>query len=61
MTHDLRARSAEEVFEDHPRLAGEHRSDEDIERTISPDCVVLERRGVFRGRADAAGRLRDRR
>ena len=49
MTEDLRGRSAEEVFEDHLRLAGEHRFDEDIERNISPDCVVLERRGIFRG------------
>ena len=49
MTQDLRARSAEEVFEDHLRLAGEHRFDEDVERNLSPDCVVLERRGIFRG------------
>jgi hypothetical protein len=50
MSEDLRARSAEEVFEDHLRLAGEHRFDEDVERNVSPDCVVLERRDVFRGR-----------
>jgi hypothetical protein len=50
---DLRARSAREVFEDHLRLAGEHRFDEDIERNIAPDCVILERRGVFRGRDGA--------
>jgi hypothetical protein len=50
MSEDLRARSAEEVFEDHLRLAGEHRFDEDVERNVSPDCVVLERRGAFRGR-----------
>jgi hypothetical protein len=49
MSEDLRARSAEEVFEDHLRLAGAHRFDDDIERNVSPDCVVLERRGVFRG------------
>lgn len=47
---DLRCRSAEEVFEDHLRLAREHRFDEDIERNVSPDIVVLERRGIFRGR-----------
>ncbi len=35
MGDDLRARSAEEVFEDHLRLAGEHRFDEDIEHNIS--------------------------
>ena len=49
MTQHLRARSAEKVFDDHLRLAGEHRFDEDVERNISPDCIVLERRGVFRG------------
>ena len=27
--------------------------DEDIERNVSPDCVVLERRGVFHGRDGA--------
>jgi hypothetical protein len=47
---DLRARTTEEVFEDHLRLAGEQRFEEDIERNVAPDCVVLERRGVFRGR-----------
>jgi len=49
MDEDLRARSAEEVFDDHLRLAGEHRFDEDIQRNVSPDCIVLERRVVFRG------------
>lgn len=54
MTHEqLRGRSAEEVFEDHLRLAGEHRFDEDIERNVSPHCVILERRGIFRGREGA--------
>lgn len=50
MTDDLRRRSAAEVFEDHLQLAGEHRFEEDIERNVSPDIVVLERRGIFRGR-----------
>lgn len=50
MTNDLRHRSTTEVFEDHLRLAGEHRFEEDIERNVSPDIVVLERRGIFRGR-----------
>lgn len=50
---DLRARFVREVFEDHLRLAGAHRFDEDIERNVSPDCVLLERRGVFRGREGA--------
>jgi len=49
MAENLHARSSEEVFEDHLRLAGKHRFEEDIERNVSPDCVVLERRGVFRG------------
>jgi hypothetical protein len=50
MVEDLRRRSAAEVFEDHLRLAGEHNFEEDIERNVSPDIVVLERRGIFRGR-----------
>ena len=49
MAENLRARSLEEVFEDHLRLAAEHQFEEDIERNLSPDCVVLECRGVFRG------------
>ncbi|MFI7644461.1 hypothetical protein ACIBTZ_00070 [Micromonospora sp. NPDC049460] len=51
MDEDLRARSAQEVFEDHLRLAAEHRFAEDLARNVSPSCVVLERRGVFRGHA----------
>jgi hypothetical protein len=50
MTEDLRSRSPEAVFDDHLRLAGEHRFEEDIERNVSPNCIALERRGVFRGR-----------
>lgn len=53
MTDDLRRRSPPEVFEDHLRLAGEHRFDEGIERNVSPDIVILERRGIFRGREGA--------
>ncbi|MCZ2818530.1 nuclear transport factor 2 family protein [Modestobacter sp. VKM Ac-2984] len=49
MEDDLRKRSTEEVFADHLRLAGEHRLEDDIARNVAPDCVVLERRGVFRG------------
>jgi hypothetical protein len=49
----MRWRSAAEVFEDHLRLAGEHRFEEDIERNVSPDIVILERRGIFRGREGA--------
>jgi hypothetical protein len=53
MLDDLRHRSAPEVFDDHLRLASEHRFNEDIERNVSPHIVILERRGVFRGRAGA--------
>ncbi len=53
MMGDLRCRSAAEVFDDHLRLAAEHRFEEDIERNTSPDIVVLERRGIFRGRTGA--------
>lgn len=49
MTKDLRTRTAREVLDDHLRLAAEHRFVEDIARNVAPDCVVLERRGVFRG------------
>jgi hypothetical protein len=50
MSPDLRSRSTEEVFEDHLRLAKEHNFEDDVERNVSPDIVVLERRGIFRGR-----------
>jgi hypothetical protein len=53
MIDDLRRRSAAVVFEDHLRLAGEHQFEEDIERNVSPDIVILERRGIFRGREGA--------
>lgn len=49
MAEVLRRRSPEEVFNDHLRLAAEHRVEEDIRRNLAPDCVVLERRGVFHG------------
>lgn len=53
MAENLRHRSAGEVFDDHLQLAGEHRFEEDIERNVAPGCVILERRGVFRGRDGA--------
>jgi hypothetical protein len=53
MTDPLRRRTAREVFDDHLSLAAEHRFDEDIERNVAPDCVILERRGVFHGRDGA--------
>ncbi|AYF27001.1 SnoaL-like polyketide cyclase [Micromonospora tulbaghiae] len=49
MTEQLRARPAREVLDEHLRLSNEGRFAEDIERNVSPDCVVLDRRGVFRG------------
>lgn len=56
MNEDLRARATAEVFDDHLRLAAQHRFDEDIERNVAPDCVILERRGIFHGQ-DGARRL----
>lgn len=53
MTDQLRARSPQEVFDDHLQLAAEHRFDEDIERNVAPHCVILERRGIFHGRDGA--------
>jgi hypothetical protein len=53
MNEALRARSPEEVFDDHLRLAAEHRFREDITRNVAPDVVILERRGIFRGREGA--------
>ncbi len=50
---DLRSRSPQEVFDDHLELAAEHRFEEDIERNVAPDCVILDRRGVFHGRDGA--------
>lgn len=53
MCHDLRQRPPEGVFDDHLGLAAEHRFEEDIERNVAPDCVILERRGIFHGRQGA--------
>lgn len=53
MRDDLRQRPAAEVFADHLRLAGEHQFEEDIARNVSPDAIILERRGIFRGREGA--------
>ncbi len=53
MTDDLRLRSPAEVCDDHLRLAGEHRFADDIERNVAPGIVILERRGIFRGREGA--------
>lgn len=53
MAEGLRQRSTQEVFDDHLRLAHEHRFEEDLERNVSPNCTILERRGVFHGREGA--------
>lgn len=53
MTDGLRRRSPTEVFDDHLALAAQHRFDQDIERNVAPECVILERRGVFHGREGA--------
>ena len=53
MSDALRSRSPREVFDDHLRLAAEHRFDEDIERNVAPHAVILDRRGVFHGRDGA--------
>jgi hypothetical protein len=53
MQDDLRQRPAAEVFADHLHLAGAHQFEEDIARNVSPDIIILERRGIFRGREGA--------
>jgi hypothetical protein len=53
MNEVLRARRAEEVFDDHLHLAADHRFAEDIQRNVAPDVVILERRGIFHGREGA--------
>jgi hypothetical protein len=53
MPDALRSRSPTEVFDDHLRLAAEHRFEEDIARNVAPHAVILERRGVFHGRDGA--------
>lgn len=50
MNDSLRRRSAKDVLENHLELAAEHRYEEDIQRNVAPHCIVLERRGLFRGR-----------
>ncbi len=57
MDENLRRRPPAEVFDDHLRLAGEHRFDEDIDRNVAPDCVFLQRRAVFHGRGMIGRRL----
>src|SRR5262245_5793464 len=54
MTHDddraeLAKRTAQEVLDDHLKLANEQNFEDDLRRNVSPDIVVLERRGIFRG------------
>ncbi len=38
MAENLRARSSEEVMQDHLRLARKPQFEEDIECNVSPDC-----------------------
>jgi hypothetical protein len=47
---DLRLRSTQEVFDDHLRLANEHDFEADIERNVSPEIIIFDRRGIFHGR-----------
>lgn len=46
---NLASRSTLEVFDDHLDLAQQGRSDEDITRNYSEECVVLTNRGPFQG------------
>ena len=46
---DLVSRTTQQVFDDHLELAQQGRSDEDIARNYTEDCVVLTNRGAFRG------------
>ena len=53
MMQDLRRRSPAEVFEEHLRLAGVHHFEEDIGRNVAPQIIILECRGIFKGREGA--------
>jgi hypothetical protein len=46
---DLAARSTQEVYEDHLRLADEGDIEGDLARNVAEDVVMLTGRGVFRG------------
>jgi hypothetical protein len=46
---DLRRRSAEEVLDDHLRLAAENDLDGDLARNVADDIVILTGRGTFHG------------
>ena len=50
-TADLAARTTQEVYEDHLRLADEGDIEGDLARNVAEDVVVLTGRGVFRGHA----------
>ena len=49
MEDELAARSTQEVYEDHLRLAAEGDIEGDLARNVAEDVVVLTGRGVFRG------------
>jgi hypothetical protein len=46
---ELGKRSAQEVFDEHLRLANKEKLEEDLARNVSEDIVILTNRGVFRG------------
>jgi hypothetical protein len=48
-SQEVRPRTTKEVLDDHLHLADDRRWEEDIERNVSRDCVLLTGRGVFRG------------
>ena len=47
----LARRTAQEVLDDHLRLAAELDLDGDLERNVAEDIVILSGRGVFHGHA----------
>ena len=49
VTTDLAARSTQEVYEDHLRLADQGDIEGDLARNVAEDVVMLTGRGVFRG------------
>jgi hypothetical protein len=47
---DLSKRTTQEVFEDHLRLAAAGDLEDDMERNVADDIVVLTGRGIFHGK-----------
>jgi hypothetical protein len=50
---DLAARTTQQVYEDHLRLAADGDFEADLARNVAADFVALTGRGVFRGHAGA--------